>query len=118
MDYPIILHILSFVHENLHFLVSKNLSKYCVGATVVRGKKLPISLLVEANLFREYGEVISLFRNKICMISARVGNLSALQWLRDPFFRLDQFTIPMEYLDLCCRCRKRAFGHIAVGPKS
>ena len=48
--------------------------------------KLPISLLIRTNMHMEYSTMIlsSQFRTKICRIAARVGNLSALQWVRNP----------------------------------
>ena len=83
MDYPVILHVLSFSSEDLHRLVSKSLSEYCRGLKKP-SSKLPISLLISTNIYREYPAIIfSLkFHLKICTLSARLGNLSAIQWAR------------------------------------
>ena len=45
MDYPVILHVLSFSSEDLHRLVSKSLSEYSRGLKKP-SSKLPISLLI------------------------------------------------------------------------
>ena len=84
MDYPVILHVLSFSSEDLHRLVSKSLSEYCRGLKKPSSRKLPISLLISTNIYREYPAIIfSLqFRSIICTLSARLGNLSAIQWAR------------------------------------
>ena len=83
MDYPVILHVLSFSSEDLHRLVSKSLSGYCRGLKKP-SSKLPISLLISTNIYPEFPAIIfSLkFHSKICTLSARLGNLSAIQWAR------------------------------------
>ena len=83
MDYPVILHVLSFSSEDLNRLVSKSHSEYCRGLKKP-SSELPISLLISTNIYREYPAIIfSLqFHSKICTLSARLGNLSAIQWVR------------------------------------
>jgi hypothetical protein len=80
----VILHILSYNHDQLHHLVSKSLTKYGAAGQEPTRKQLPISLPIKINIFREYSAVFlsTKFNLKICQISAFVGNLSALQWLR------------------------------------
>ena len=83
MDYPVILRVLSFSSEDLHRLVSKSLSEYC-RRLKKPPSKLPISLLISTNIYREYPAIIFSvkFHSKICTLSARLGNLSAIQWAR------------------------------------
>ena len=85
MDFPVILHILSYNNDEIYRLISKRLSEYCNGKKS-NSFKLPISLLIKTNMHMEYSTMIlsSRFRSKICRIAARVGNLSALQWVRNP----------------------------------
>ena len=85
MDYPVILHILSYDHDQLHRLVSKVLGQYGVGQKADR--RLPMSLLMKAtNRFQDYAAVLfsSHFKCKVCELSAHYGNLNALQWARSP----------------------------------
>ena len=86
MDFPVILHILSYNHNLLHHLVSKSLSQYGSGQesdSSQSHKRLPISLLLWMNIFREYTTFLLCTRKmRICVIAASVGNLSALQWAR------------------------------------
>lgn len=82
MDYPIILHILSFRSDNLHILVSKRICEY--NNPNQDRKKLPISILFTANIFQEYSNVIFSRINKwqLCRVVARLGNINALEWTR------------------------------------
>ncbi len=89
IDKPVIIHILSYNDDQLHHLVSKRLSEYAAGGKKKESDKyLPISLLIKMNIFREYSAVCfsNRFKSRICSISAQVGNLSALQWTRNPNF--------------------------------
>ena len=87
MDYPVILHVLSYNDEHLCMLISKSLQVYKIGEK--KFPKLPISLLLKANIYREFQDVLwhnrfKKFRPRICTLAASLGNLSALQWLRNP----------------------------------
>jgi hypothetical protein len=86
IDNPIILHIFSYHHNQLHQLVSKRLSEYAAGGKKKESDKyLPISLLIKIHIFREYSSVClsNRFKFRICSISAQIGNLSALKWARE-----------------------------------
>ena len=86
MDYPLILHILSYDHDQIHRLVSKSLSQYANGQQSYYNRRLDISLLIKMNIFHEYAVVLlsDYFIASVCEQSAQHGNLSALQWARNP----------------------------------
>ena len=95
MHYPLILYILSFNHDIFHQLVSKkSLSKYAAGQRV----SLPSVL----NILREYATVLfsTRFKSSICKISASIGNVSALQWVRYPNSLTDTSELPSN-LNIC-----------------
>ena len=64
MDYPVVLHILSYDHDQLHRLVSKTLAKYADGdgdgQKSYTNKQMPISLLLKSNRFRDYAFAIEI----------------------------------------------------------
>eukprot|EP01036_Dinobryon_divergens_P029634 gene29635-38757_t len=55
MDYPIILHILSYNDEHLYMLINKEIQVY---NNRTKKSKLPISLLLKANIYHEFQDVL------------------------------------------------------------
>ena len=81
-----------------HQLVSKkSLSKYAAGQRV----SLP-SVMIKMNILREYATVLfsTRFKSSICKISASIGNVSALQWVKYPNSLIDTSGLPSN-LNIC-----------------
>eukprot|EP01035_Chromulina_nebulosa_P000248 gene248-355_t len=66
MDYPLVLHILSYQHEKLYKLVSKALIAYNDNDSNDASTKLPLSLLVSSQTFRSHVATSPRFRNVMC----------------------------------------------------